>query len=68
MPPVNPLLSQRENGLETEEEDSNVSEDQPSKPATMFLLALNAPVEIPWGFMRAKVRFIYLFVPNFRAE
>jgi len=53
---VIPLFLQRENGLEREEEDSNVPSDKPSKPATAFLLALNAPEEIPWGFMRAKGR------------
>jgi hypothetical protein len=63
-PLVAPLFSQPGTGLEIEEEGSNVAEAQPSKPAPMFLLALNAPVEIPWGFMRAKVRLMCWFVPN----
>ncbi|KAF9508438.1 hypothetical protein BS47DRAFT_1384741 [Hydnum rufescens UP504] len=53
-PLVIPLFVQWENDLERDEEGSNVPMDKPPKPATTFLLPLNAPEEIPWGFMRAK--------------
>jgi hypothetical protein len=67
-PLVIPLFLQRENDLEREEEDSNVPSDKPSKPATTFLLALNALEEIPWGFMRAKVCFESLLALEFEVE
>ncbi|KAF9511039.1 hypothetical protein BS47DRAFT_1487102 [Hydnum rufescens UP504] len=67
-PLVIPLFVQRENDLERDEEGSNVPTDKPPKPATTFLLALNAPEEIPWGFMRAKGRPLVSFLSPSLAE
>ncbi|KAF9510261.1 hypothetical protein BS47DRAFT_1396106 [Hydnum rufescens UP504] len=67
-PLVIPLFVQWENDLERDKEGSNVPTDKPPKPVTMFLLVLNAPEEIPWGFMHTKGRPLVSFLSPLLVE